>query len=99
MALWLAEGGTAQVGSCRMLQRLAVEAPDALARCLPDVVPRVSECMVDAKDQVKVCICTHCATDNHNATAEHCALRFCVWEHHVVLSAATAVGSAAGCRL
>ena len=43
-----------QVGSCRLLERLAVEAPDALARCLPDVVPRVSECMVDAKDQVKV---------------------------------------------
>ena len=37
-----------------MLERLAVEAPGALAGCLPDVVPRVSECMVDAKDQVKV---------------------------------------------
>jgi hypothetical protein len=42
------------VGSCRLLERLAVEAPAALAACLPDVVPRVSECMVDAKDQVKV---------------------------------------------
>ena len=51
--LWV-RGCIVQVGSCRLLERLAVEAPDALARCLPDVVPRVSECMVDAKDQVKV---------------------------------------------
>ncbi|KAK9839773.1 hypothetical protein WJX81_000473 [Elliptochloris bilobata] len=43
-----------KVGACRMLERLAVDAPGALAGCLPDVVPRVSECMVDAKDQVKV---------------------------------------------
>ncbi|KAK9830243.1 hypothetical protein WJX72_010523 [[Myrmecia] bisecta] len=42
-----------KVGALELLGTLTKTAPKQLSACLPDIVPIVSECMVDAKPQVK----------------------------------------------
>lgn len=56
MALTLCLNGPAQVkvGSLKLLTLLAKCAPPQLAAQLPTIVPTISECMYDAKQQVKV---------------------------------------------
>jgi elongation factor 3 len=43
-----------KVGALNALRALVKTAPRQVARCLPDIVPRVTECFADAKEQVKV---------------------------------------------
>lgn len=43
-----------KAGSLKLLALLAKAAPKQLAAQLPTIVPAISECMYDAKQQVKV---------------------------------------------
>jgi hypothetical protein len=42
-----------KVGALQLLGDLAAKAPDHVAVCLPDIVPAVTDCAVDVKEQLK----------------------------------------------
>lgn len=47
-----------KMGALTSLQTLAKSAPRQVARCLPEIVPRITECFADAKEQVKAAAST-----------------------------------------
>ena len=49
----LAKNWQIKVGSLNALRQLSKTSPRQIARCLPDIVPKVTECFADAKVDVK----------------------------------------------
>lgn len=60
-----------KVGALRLLALLAKSAPEQLAAELPNIVPAVSVCMYDAKQQVKVSEMGALARSTCSASAHH----------------------------
>lgn len=42
-----------KLGALKLLSHLAVASPEQVAWCLPDIVPPVTNCMVDLKTQAR----------------------------------------------
>ncbi|KAJ9513668.1 hypothetical protein QJQ45_015420 [Haematococcus lacustris] len=49
----MARNWQTKVGALNGLKQLTKTGPRQIARCLPDIVPKVTECFADAKEQVK----------------------------------------------
>ncbi len=52
-AMALQRNWQTKLAALNALDALAKSAPHQVARCLPDIVPKVTECFADAKEQVK----------------------------------------------
>jgi len=48
-----AKGWQTKVGALNALRTLAARAPRQIAKCLPLIVPQVTQCFADAKVQVR----------------------------------------------